>query len=122
MLQSKTMRRSGARLALFAVAVLLTLSFGHMHADDFFPPTAQAAAHEPGAPANPAPLPAPLPPTHDDCAICVTMGMTASSAMPAPIVLAVPLAYTFVTFTPPARATLVAAPKPSFRSRGPPLA
>jgi hypothetical protein len=118
MLQSKAMRRSGARLALFAVAVLLTLSFGHMHPEDFFPPTAQAAAHEPGAPANPAPLP----PTHDDCAICVTMGMTASSAMPAPIVVALPLAYTFVTFTPPARATLAAAPKPSFRSRGPPLA
>ncbi len=118
MLQSKAMRRSGARLALFAVAVLLTLSFGHMHADDFFPQTAEAASHEAGAPANPSPLP----PTHDDCAICVTMGMTASSALPAPIVLALPLDFEHVAFAPPAPQTLAPAPKPSFRSRGPPLA
>jgi hypothetical protein len=117
MLQRQALRRNGARLALLAVAVLLTLSFGHMHADDFFPVTAQSAPHAPGAP-----LPSHLPPTHDDCAICVTMGMTASSALPAPVVVPVPLAFAPVAFAPPARASLMAAPKPSVRSRGPPSA
>ncbi len=117
MLRSEGLRRTGARLALFAVAVLLTLSFGHMHADDFFPQTADAATHGPGVPAHPAPLP----PTHDDCAICVTMGMTASSAMPAPVVLPVPLAYEYIAFAPPPPATIAATPRPSFRPRGPPL-
>jgi len=118
MLRSEGMRRYGARLALFAVAVLLTLSFGHMHPEDFFPQPAQADAQAPGAPTHPAPIP----PTHDDCAICVTMGMTASTAMPAPVVLPVPLAYEPVTFAPPALTALAPAPKPSFRSRGPPSA
>ena len=119
MLQSEGLRRYGARLALFAVAVLLTLSFGHMHPEDFFPQTAEAApSHEggKGAPANPSPLP----PTHDDCAICVTMGMTASSALPVPIVVAQPIAYEFVVFAPQAFVAFVAAQRPSFRSRGPP--
>jgi hypothetical protein len=117
MLQCEGLRRVGARLALFAVAVLLTLSFGHMHPEDFFPEAAQATTRDGGTPAKPSPLP----PTHDDCAICVTMGMTASSAMPAPVVLPVPLAYEPVVFAPPALAALADAPKPAHRSRGPPL-
>lgn len=117
MLQSDALRRLGARLALFAVAVLLTLSFGHMHAEDFFPETAQAAAHHEGAPATPQPVP----PTHDDCAICVTMGMTASSVLPPPVPLAVPLAYSFVAFAPIVAQAVAAAPQPPFQSRGPPL-
>ncbi len=117
MLQCDAMRRLGARLALFAVAVLLTLSFDHIHPEDFFLNTAQAASHEQGVPAKPQHIP----PTHDDCAICVSMGMTASSALPPPILLAVPLAYDFVAFAPAVAQSGEAASQPPFRSRGPPL-
>jgi hypothetical protein len=111
------MRTFGARLALFAVAVLLTLSFGHMHRDDFLPEAAASAPHGNGAPGKPPPIPD----THDDCAICVTMGMTATSNLPPPLAVPVPVRFEYFAFAPRPALSLAEAPRPPFRSRGPPF-
>jgi hypothetical protein len=114
-------QRIGAALALFALAVQLVVSFGHIHPEDFWTPrdapaVAQASGSAPASPANPA-LPA-----HDDCAICVAMAMAASSALPAPILLAPPAAFGSVTPPLSPRPVLVAAPRLPFQTRAPPVA
>jgi hypothetical protein len=108
--------RSGAALALAALWLQLVLSFAHIHPEDFFARAQQAGV--PGAPAKPAPAL----PTHDDCAICVSLAMAAASALPAPILLAPPsdygVAFRRIADTP----TIAAAPRPPFQTRAPPLA
>src|SRR3954454_200846 len=79
-------------LALFALALQLYLSFGHIHAEDLglAPPaevTAQAGADTHGS--------GPPPTDHDEhdvCAICAALSLTASSVLPAVAPLPVPLA------------------------------
>jgi len=82
-------RRFGAWAALFAFAVQLVLSFGHVHLDKltFSAPAAasvQAASRDSGAPQ----------PKHtgadDFCAICATIALVASSVLPEAAQLAPP--------------------------------
>jgi hypothetical protein len=85
----------GGWLALFALAVQLTLSFGHIHAEDFHAkdlhakdpalPTLNVAGEAGGAPATPNS-------DHDDCPICVAAHLTAATALPIPPQFAVPVA------------------------------
>ena len=64
----RAQRRVSGWLALFALALQLVLSFGHVHAGDFaVPGAAQAQAV---APAGDAP---PDGDEHGDCAICATL-------------------------------------------------
>jgi hypothetical protein len=115
-------RRFGAALALFALAVQLVLSFGHIHPEDFWTPRAAPAL----AQSSDAPAPA-LPgqpglPTHDDCAICVAMAMAASSALPAPIALPPPSNFGDIAQPLPPRPVIAAAPRLPFQTRAPPAA
>jgi hypothetical protein len=109
-------------LALFALALQLYLSFGHIHAEDLglAPPAgviaqAGAAGHDGGS----------GPADHDDhdvCAICVTLGLTASSVVPVAAPLAVPVASEFAwpqDFISPRLEARFAA---SFHARAPPHA
>ena len=85
--------RLGSRLALFALAIQLVLSFGHIHVDKSLLSSASAAgiaqqsASRDGAPSTPQPHGA-----DDFCAICATIGLLASSALPEATSLVIPVA------------------------------
>jgi hypothetical protein len=110
------------RLALFALATQLVLSFGHVH------------LHEPHAPAaspvscdakTQAPSKTPCP-AHDDddehCSICWTIAIAGSIVLAAPPVLEIPRV-TVVSPRPPiVVGQLAEASTVKFQARGPPLA
>jgi hypothetical protein len=108
---------TGARLALFSLAIQIALSFGHFHA--IAAPTApsiQSAQQQ---------LPAPAPDTghHPDdlCAICVVSALAGTALAAAPPALPLPQAIEL-----PRQATYTAvfhahAPRAAFQSRAPPL-
>ena len=119
------MRRSsrfGSLLALFALAFQLTLSFGHIHAEDFAPEAGMRATvdadHDAGNPAEPDHHGL----GHDDCAICATSGLLATLVIPPPPALDLPATPTFTFFEEAiARLWIGAVPRP-FQARAPPRA
>jgi hypothetical protein len=69
-------------LALFALALQLSLSFGHVHADDFGRPHPDAIIGTTGAP--PAPNNDPLSGhDRDHCAICAVIALASALLLPA---------------------------------------
>ena len=89
--------RSAARLALFALAIQMAVSFGHMHRDDLGlaplndPASTHLAASTPHHPAgssghNQSPAPA----DDDYCPICATMQLVATGIPSLPPLLIVP--------------------------------
>jgi Protein of unknown function (DUF2946) len=119
--------RSGARLALFALAVQMVVSFGHMHRDDLgLPPlagtdhTSIASNTAPGsqAPTGPQQQPA----SDDYCPICASMALVATAipSLPPVLILPAPIRRVWLSETP---ARGVSTPLAlSFRARAPPLA
>jgi hypothetical protein len=88
-------RRSGAWVALFALALQLVLSFGHVHVDSaagsipaFAGISASQAADVDGTPSDSDHHPG----THDFCAICATIGLASSLLLPQPAQLKLPIA------------------------------
>ena len=121
----RTNRVIGGRLALFALAVQLVLSFGHIHRSDIFGAGSTGAARTVAAvPGHPLPDPADRSSAHPDdyCAICATLSLlNASFAAKAPQ-LPLPLAAKPVEHFASVAAIFVAPQRPPFQSRGPPLA
>jgi len=115
--------RFGSRLALFALAVQIVLSFGHVHSSDLSgaaasaivasgldSPVKKAPGHQPGTPVDPG------------CAICALIQLASTSTpSTAPVVLPPPLLGFFKLAT-PEQAALPASPSASFRARAPPIA
>jgi hypothetical protein len=87
-------QRLGTWAALFALTVQLFLSFGHVHLDDLTPPSPAAAGLSLEQTGNRDRTP----PAHHDggagdvCAICATIGLLASSVLPEPAQVALPIA------------------------------
>jgi hypothetical protein len=92
-------RRSCGWLALFALAVQIGLSFGHVHADDgghrAIVPIV-AALFGGNGPADPGPIPRPA--DHephgladDTCGICAVIALAGSLLLPEPPALALPV-------------------------------
>ena len=112
-------RRLGGWLALFALAVQLTLSFGHIHAEDFHkvgaPQTFNVAAQPDGVPATPHP-------DHDDCPICVAAHLTGTAALPMPPQFAVPVATPVAWRAAIERRINQPATRQPFQARAPPQA
>jgi hypothetical protein len=113
-------RRIGAWAALFALAVQVTLSFGHIHLDKIAlsrQPThatqLQAAdgksrpGHQPGA--------------NDFCEICATIAMVASSVLPTPAALPAPVATPYSWAREFASAPLAREAHYFFQARAPPV-
>jgi hypothetical protein len=122
--------RSGARLALFALAFQMAVSFGHMHRDDLgLPPlpSSDNAQVDIAQVASIAAMPPDTNPDHhpasdDYCPICASMQLIAT-ALPSlpPVVLAPePIRPVWLAQTP----AQVFSPRValSFRARGPPAA
>jgi hypothetical protein len=92
----RSKRRAGVGLGLFALAVQLILSFGHIHPQDVVPPSVFAAAPItllfPGAKISSvaAEHRAPNGLPDDDCPTCMAMHITASGLLPAPPFVVLP--------------------------------
>jgi hypothetical protein len=115
-------RRFGTWLALFALALQIALSFGHVHPGDFRHAGSALAAAAGTSSAPSAPAHHPVNDADDYCAVCATIHLAATSLLPQTLPLPVPFAaravehvnYTAATFFPTRRAP--------FQSRAPPLA
>jgi hypothetical protein len=112
----------GARAALFALIVQLTLAFGHVHElytdDDAAAAVALSSAidkEQPRAPTNHLPADA-------ACAICATVHLTGSAQVSAPPALPVPFAYGATKLSLPPQIAVEYPRYFELRSRGPPLA
>jgi hypothetical protein len=112
------------KLALFALATQLVLSFGHVHLHG---PHAPAAASPASCDAK-APAPANSScPAHDDdgeqhCSICWTISIAGSIVLAAPAVLQVPRVTLVAPRPPIIVGQLGDASTVKFQARGPPLA
>ena len=85
-------RRFGSWAALFALAIQLVLSFGHIHLEDFQGSSAAAASQaQPNTPADDDGDRGFGP--HHFCAICAAVSLTASSVLPAVELPATPVAH-----------------------------
>jgi hypothetical protein len=117
--------RQGALLALFALAIQLGLSFGHVHADGLAQAatvTAQAAVSDLDATAQPL-----APSQHhpdglaaDGCAICATIALFGTLVAAVPPSLAVPASFALRIETAPADVALPGLTRTAFQSRAPP--
>jgi hypothetical protein len=113
----RTNRLSGC-LALFALAIQLAVSFGHVHLDRFGGQRTAAAtnvAHSHGVP------PGDVPDTDDFCAICAVISLSGSLVVPEPpsIIVSTTLSEILV----PDRGALLVAKyeRAQFQARAPPV-
>jgi hypothetical protein len=115
--------RQGAWLALAAMLIQLVLSFGHMHAEDFFPPQGHGKLQWSAGNAVPGPgSRAPESLAFDVCAICASMQMVAATVLPEPVALALPSEFGSAAPPPEVALLLTAPPHLLFHIRAPPSA
>ena len=107
------------RLALFALALQLALSFGHHHALPFSPATAVAAVQTAALPSG-TDLPG-QPADEDHCAICAVIHLAGALTLPPPVVLPVPAPHPVAWTLLPATEHIALAAR-AFRARAPPSA
>jgi Protein of unknown function (DUF2946) len=109
--------RLGARIAMFALAIQLALSFGHFHAiASQAAPSIQSAGQQ-----SPAQNPDSDQHSDDVCAICAVVSLTNTAVVAAPPALPTPQAFKLAR---PATNITFAHPRPTrvaFQSRAPPL-
>jgi hypothetical protein len=125
----RTYRKSGGRLALFALALQFCLSFAHIHPEDIYGPVG-ASLSAPAAVALPPaeslrPIPADEPWYSGDalCPICETIYFLGTSFNPeAPQVSRLPPVSRPVEHSPVVAALFIAPRRASFQSRAPPSA
>jgi hypothetical protein len=116
--------RSAAGLALFALALQMVLSFGHLHRDDLgLPPLPADRTHvsantaQPSHPGNSDQQPA----SDDYCAICASMALVATALPSLPPALTVPETVRPHWPEPALIETVILDVALSFRARAPPL-
>ncbi len=109
----------GGRLALFALAVQLALSFAHVHAVDAG--RTQAAVAAAGA-FGPAPAPKSDGPVDPGCAICGLIQLAATATPSAAPALPLPAASVDARLAVAGQRLLPAAPRLPFQARAPPVA
>ena len=117
--------RGGVRLALFALAVHMALSFGHVHADLLSSLSAAAAdsadIHAPDQPSPPS-HPYRSSGANDFCAVCANIGVLGSLILPAPSGLVMPRPFGRVRFALVPATVRFVQPRSFSQARGPPSA
>ena len=86
----RSKRRFGSGAALFALAIQLVLSFGHIHLEDIQGSPAVITALSKAQPDTP-PNDDRGTGGHDFCAICVALNLTSSSILPTVVLPATPV-------------------------------
>jgi hypothetical protein len=125
----RTIRKTGAWLALFALALQLVLSFGHIHPDELLsssgpPGLSEVAAVQPSArqgdesPTRGKQTPGGL--AHEACAICASMHMAGAAVLPEPATLKQPTLPGRPSLKAVTEYVLTAAPFLLFQTRAPP--
>jgi hypothetical protein len=119
--------RPFARLALFALALQMVVSFGHMHPDDLGLSSVAIAhrAHFPSGAAQALSGPAgrdQYPSSDDYCPICASMALLATGAPSLPPVIVAPPLISRVLSSPAALYLVATQAILSFQARAPPLA
>jgi hypothetical protein len=113
----------GGRLALFALALQIALSFGHIHREDIYGPARATSATATGAVAdNSAPSDRSSKHSDDYCAICATMSLLGSSFVATAPQLPLPVVSHFIDHVDRVAAIFVPTRRASFQSRAPPAA
>jgi hypothetical protein len=123
MLWVRTNRRIGAAVALFALAVQLVLSFGHVHLDKaaLFAPAGISAPQTAGGGDAP-PDPDRRPGAADFCAICATISLASTQLLPEPTRLTPPIAHPHAWSREFEAALAANAPRLLSQARAPPRA
>jgi hypothetical protein len=117
--------RGFSRLALFALAVQITLSFGHIHRSDIYGAngaTAISAGLTTTGESPPGPSDRSSKHSDDYCAICATMSLLGNSFVAAPPQLPLPVASHAAGQIDRVAAIVIATPRASYQSRAPPTA
>ena len=117
--------RWGAWGALFALAVQLTLSFGHVHVAGGTATVQKAtlAASAPTSdPSSPPANPDPISHAGDFCAICALIQLAGTFTPTGAWLLEAPGVFTGASLAIAANSGFAAAPPLSFQARGPPIA
>jgi hypothetical protein len=112
-------------LACFSLVLQLAATAGHFHREDFTflaagSAEAGATTGTPYAPAQPGGQP--TLPSHEDCSLCFSLQLAGSSALPEPVVLAVPDEHRMAPPRPATVLRLTAAAHLLFQTRAPPIA
>ena len=118
--RGRSTRRFGTGLALFALILQLTLSFGHIHPDDLLPSAAgrnvvpdrgqSATDHQDRLPGH----------AHDDCPICSVMHLAGTIVVPGSPLLSSPLQFVVTQFPPESAVFIIALFRPPAQIRDPP--
>ncbi|MET0971152.1 MAG: DUF2946 domain-containing protein [Tardiphaga sp.] len=111
--------QQGSKLALFALAIQLVLSFGHVHIDAARAAPAGPAVVSVQMPADGAPASSHQH-TADFCAICAVMAMAGTAQAATPPVLLLPQASGLLQQVTAAEFLHLGNAEPPFRPRGPP--
>ncbi len=115
--------RTGARLALIALALQFALAFGHVHASQLAGGGVAAAPISVANSADGAPRPAPPHDADDDgCAVCAVMAMAQALIAPSPPLLPLPSAEQLRERVAIAAPVLPGEPHRAFQPRAPPAA
>jgi hypothetical protein len=112
--------KQGSRLALFAFAVQLVLSFGHFHAIAQSSP-AEASIASVQQPVGSEPSPGHQHHPADDCAICAVMALAGTALAATPPILLLPQAAEFLYIVTDAEFAHLGDLDDAFQPRGPPL-
>lgn len=114
-------RRLGVWLALFALALQLVLSFGHIHAEDFAAPNpgVLTLAAADGGPADDDDHHGA---GHADCAICAVIHLAGTLLLPPPPLVQLPAAESLAWLAAIDRQDAVRASRQPFQARAPPQA
>ena len=112
--------RSGAWLALIAMALQLALTFGHLHLR--VAASAQLAAKATITLADGSSLPTKPRLIHDNCAVCTLIQMAGAAALVAAVWLMLPALFASTPFTIRIEHEVAGSPPLHFQARGPPIA
>jgi hypothetical protein len=116
--------RKGAGVALFALALQLVLSFGHVHLDRAAlsgPALAGIAVSQAASDGGTPAAPGHHPDANDFCDICATIALTASLLMPQPAALVLPVAHAHRWASEFRPVVADSAPPVHFQARAPPV-
>jgi hypothetical protein len=118
----RTNRRFVGTLALLALALQFTLSFGHIHLRDFVGVPGIAVAQAQPTDTNPTGDPGNGHSTDDYCLICATANLAGTLVLPSQIALVLPVASTDTSYEHFCAAFCSRIDHALFRARAPPFA